>query len=315
MGDNLRSYMATVSHAELPLFERFNQVAGDDTLFDEVAREGFTELPADDVFMVAHQMIRDTPYGPRPYHELTYVMEGHAVARIGKQEVHLLPDSLLLAPPSCHHGLVATDTQAIVAVLCLRPELFSSGVFAELIAQDTTVARTMRSKEPHDYLVLSDTYGRILYRSFRALLKEYAHAGHSANLATKARVLLLLSQLSEIDTYSFYGLDQRMTEVVAYLREHCATASVASVARHFGYSETYFSQLVRRRCGVKARELIVAARLRKARELLLSTDLAVHDVASAVGYESYSHFNRVFRRVYSITPAAYRAFAARDVSG
>ena len=138
MGDNLRSYMATVSHAELPLFERFNQVAGDDTLFDEVAREGFTELPADDVFMVAHQMIRDTPYGPRPYHELTYVMEGHAVARIGKQEVHLLPDSLLLAPPSCHHGLVATDTQAIVAVLCLRPELFSSGVFAELIAQDTT---------------------------------------------------------------------------------------------------------------------------------------------------------------------------------
>ncbi|MBR1829284.1 MAG: helix-turn-helix domain-containing protein [Atopobiaceae bacterium] len=306
--------MKTTSYAELPLFERFNTVAGNDELFDEVVSSGFAELPADDVFMVAHRMLRDTPYGPRPYHELTYVMEGHALARIGKQEVHLLPDSLLLAPPSCHHGLVATDQEAIVVVLCLRPALFSSGVFQDFLAQDNPVARTMRSEGQGNYLVLSDTYGRILYRSVRTLLKEYAHAGHTASFSVKARSLLLLAQLSEIDTYSFYGLDQQMMEIVAYLREHCETASVASVAQRFGYSETYFSQLVHRRCGVRARELIVAARLRKARELLLSTDLAARDVAAAVGYTSYSHFNRIFRQVYHITPAAYRSFAARELA-
>ena len=314
MGDFLRFKMSSIPYEELPLFDRFNEVAGDDVLFDEVARGGFAELLADDVFMVAHHMLRDTPYGTRPYHELTYVMEGHAVARIGRQEVHLLPDSLLLAPPSCRHGLVATDSQAIVAVLCLRPALFVSGVFAEFLAQDTTVSRAMRSEQPHDYLVLSDTYGRILYRSFRTLLKEYAHAGHTASFSVKARVLLLLAQLSEIDTYSFYGLDQQMMEIVAFLHEHCATASVASLAQHFGYAETYFSQLVRRRCGVRARELIVAARLRKARELLLSTNLAIHDVATEVGYTSYSHFNRIFRQVYHITPAAYRSFVARELA-
>lgn len=303
-----------ILHAELPLFDHFNRAAEDDALFDELVGGDFPELPQDEVFMVAHKMVRDTPYGPRPYHELTYVLEGHAVARVGTQEVHLLPDSLLLAPPSCHHGLVAIDPEAIVVVLCLRPTLFDAGVFAEFLAQDATVARTLRSEGCHDYLVLSDTYGRILYRSFRALLKEYAHAGQAANLAVKARVLLLLAQLAEIETYSFYGLDRRMMEVVAYLHEHCATTSVASLARRFGYSETYFSQLVHRRCGVRARELIVAARLRKARELLLSTNLAAHDVAAAVGYESYSHFNRIFKQVYHITPAAYRAFAARELA-
>ena len=125
---------------------------------------------------------------------------------------------------------------------------------------------------------------------------------------------MLLAQLSEIDTYSFYGLDQRMMEVVAYVREHCASASVASLAAHFGYSETYFSQLVHKRCGVRARELIVAARLRRARELLLSSNLSVQDIANSVGYDSYSHFNRIFKQVYHITPAAYRAFAAREVN-
>ncbi len=305
--------MATISHAVLPHFERFNQVAQDDALFDELVSSGFAELPPDEVFMVAHKMVRDTPYGPRPYHELTYVLEGHVVARIGAQEVHLLPDSLLLVPPACCHKLVATDPEAIVVVLCLRPTLFASGVFAEFLSQDTAVAHAMRSEEADDYLVLSDTYGRILYRSFRTLLKEYAHAGNTASFSVKARVLLLLSQLTEIDTYSFYGLDQRMMEVVAYLREHCATVSVASLAAHFGYSETYFSQLVHRRCGARARELIVAARLRRARELLVTTDLFTQDVALAVGYESYSHFNRIFRKVFHITPAAYRTYAAREI--
>ena len=306
--------MTKASPAELPFFDRFNEVAADDTLFGEVLDgTALAELPTDDAFIVAHQMLRDTPYGPRPYHELTYVLKGHVVAHMDEQQVHLLEDSLLLATPACQHALLATDPNAIVVVLCLRPSLFAEGVFAEFLAKDTPVSRTMRGEEQGDYLVFSDTYGRILYRSVRSLLKEYAHAGHATNLSVKARILLLLAQLSEIDTYSFYGLDESMTEVIGYVREHCAEVSVSSLATRFGYSETYFSQLVHKRCGVRARELIVAARMRRARELLLTTDLPVSDLAAAVGYESYSHFNRIFKRVYRITPAAYRSFASREL--
>ena len=307
--------MPAVPHHELPRFDRFNEVAADDTLFDDVLSSvAHAELPSDDVFMVAHQMLRDTPYGPRDFYELTYVLRGHALARIGSKEVHLLEDSLLLATPTTEHGLVATDHDAIVVVLCLRPTLFEDGVFAEFLAQDTPAAHVMRGDDAPGFMVFSDTYGRILYRSVRTLLKEYAHAGQTANLAVKARVLLLLAQLSEIDTYSFYGLDQHMMELVAYVRDHCAEVSVASLAARAGYSETYFSQLVRERCGMRARELIVAARLRRARELLLTTEQPVSEVAASVGYESYSHFNRIFRQAYHITPAAYRAFAAREVA-
>ena len=308
--------MTPLNHLKLPFYDRFNEAATDDALFESVlGGAAIVGLPADDVFLVSHRMLRDTPYGPRDYYELTYVLEGHVVAHIGDRRIHLLEDSLFLATPTCEHGLQAVDPNAIVVVLCLRPALFASGVFANYLAHDNPVSRTLRGDGEHGYMVLSDTHGRILYRSMCTMIKEYDHAGHEANFSVMARTLLLLAQLSEIDTYSFYGLDQRMMEVVAYLREHCATVSVASLAAHFGFSETYFSQLVHRRCGVRARELIVAARLRRARELLITTDLSVQDVALAVGYESYSHFNRIFRKVYHITPAAYRAFAAREVVG
>ena len=314
MGDFLRYIVTTPHHHDLPFYERFNEVATDDALFDDVlSGTAIADLPADDVFLVSHRMLRDTPYGLRDYYELTYVLEGHVVARTGNQQIHLLEDSLFLATPSCEHGLQAVDPNAIVVVLCLRPALFTSGVFADYLADDNPVSNILRGDGRYEFMIFSDTYGRILYRSMRALLKEYGHAHHTANFSILARTLLLLAQLSEIDTYSFYGLDQSLTEVVAYVRKHCATVSVASLAAHFGYSETYFSQLMHKRCGVRARELIVAARLRRARELLLSTNLPVQDVASSVGYESYSHFNRIFKKVYHITPAAYRTFAAREV--
>ncbi|MDO4807271.1 MAG: hypothetical protein Q4A07_08485 [Coriobacteriales bacterium] len=38
---------------------------------------------------------------------------------------------------------------------------------------------------------------------------------------------------------------------------------------------------------------------------LMGRDVPPH----AVGYASYSHFNRIFRDTYAITPAAYRAYA------
>lgn len=299
---------------ELPFFDRFERVSADNELFEAVlSGETLEELPQDDVFIVSHSLVRDTPMGVRDHHELVYVLSGRATAIIGDRKTFLLKDSLLLATTACSFGLMASHEPTVVVVVGLRPHLFEEGVFAELAHEDTPVGRALSGTGGHDHLVLSDTHGRIIFRSMRALLKEYRHACQTASISVRARVLLLLAQLAEIETYSFYGMDQKMTEVLAYLREHCAETSVASLARHFGYSETYFSHLVHEQTGMRARDLIVAERLRRARELLATTDLSVEEVSEAVGYASYSHFNRIFRAAYHITPATWRNYVSREL--
>ena len=183
-----------------------------------------------------------------------------------------------------------------------------SGVFARFLASDNIVSQTMRGQSPHGYLVLSEPYGHALYRSIRALAREYARVECGASFAVWGCVLLLLAQLSEIESYSFYGIDRTMMEIVSYIREHCDTVSVAFLAQRYGYSEAYFSRLVRNRCGMGARQMIISARLDRAQELLRNTDLPVRDIASMVGYTSYSHFNRMFRKAHHMSPAAYRSF-------
>lgn len=300
---------------QLPLLEEFNAVAEDEELFSAVFDGESDDLPTDKLFIVSHGMSRSTPMHERDFFELVYVMSGRVKNVVGDSELFLLPDSLCLMLPGSPHALLTVDPDAIVVVLCLRPELFQEGVFHEFLQEETPLSRTMRDQEKHRHMVFSDAYGRILRRSMVTLLKEYHHAHRKPNYAVVARTLLLLAQLSEIETYSFYGVDGEMMEMLTYISEHPAEVSVASLARRFGYNETYFSHMVRKKVGLRVRELIVAARLRCARELLAEGELSVQAVADAVGYTSYSHFNRIFRQTFAITPAAYRAYVTGELAG
>lgn len=47
-------------------------------------------------------------------------------------------------------------------------------------------------------------------------------------------------------------------------------------------------------------------RLNKAKEMLLTTDLNIHEISSLVGYENVNHFINLFKKDTAVTPNAYR---------
>lgn len=49
------------------------------------------------------------------------------------------------------------------------------------------------------------------------------------------------------------------------------------------------------------------ARVEKAGQLLMQTDGTIAEIAYASGFESISHFNRVFKRVKGTTPTRFRS--------
>jgi len=55
------------------------------------------------------------------------------------------------------------------------------------------------------------------------------------------------------------------------------------------------------------RQWINRQRLEHAQMLLNNTDRQVSDVALACGFESVSHFIRIFRKAFGVTPRALRA--------
>jgi AraC-like DNA-binding protein len=68
----------------------------------------------------------------------------------------------------------------------------------------------------------------------------------------------------------------------------------------------YFSTLFRRLVGTSPMRYVARYRLDRARDLLLSTDLPLGEIARRTGFSEGPYLNRVFREAEGMTPGAYR---------
>ena len=57
---------------------------------------------------------------------------------------------------------------------------------------------------------------------------------------------------------------------------------------------------------VSPAQYIKETRLNKAKELLIATDWTIQDIAFSVGFESLSHFSRVFKQAMGQSPLDFR---------
>jgi len=96
------------------------------------------------------------------------------------------------------------------------------------------------------------------------------------------------------------GKSVEASEVV----EGCHT--IKEYARQLRYSPSYLSRKLAKTWQKAPGQALRMARLEKAASLLISTDLAVWEVASRVGYFSTSSFIRAFHGLFGTTPAMFR---------
>jgi transcriptional regulator GlxA family with amidase domain len=47
-------------------------------------------------------------------------------------------------------------------------------------------------------------------------------------------------------------------------------------------------------------------RIGEAKKLLVETDMKVHEISKAVGYEHEKHFMKTFKNITGLTPSQYR---------
>lgn len=83
--------------------------------------------------------------------------------------------------------------------------------------------------------------------------------------------------------------------------------TLESVAREVGLSPNYFSKLFQDSVGVGFREQLNRIRIEESKQLLLSTDYSLADIALAMGFVDQSYFCKVFKRIVGLTPGKFRA--------
>ncbi len=98
-----------------------------------------------------------------------------------------------------------------------------------------------------------------------------------------------------------------ITRAREYINAHYAEdLSLAAVAQAAHMSTFYFCKQFKKATGLSFTEYLSRVRVEKAKEQLLNPHMRVSEVAYEVGFQSLTHFNRVFKKLNGESPTTYR---------
>jgi len=99
-----------------------------------------------------------------------------------------------------------------------------------------------------------------------------------------------------------------ITRARQFIHEHQhEDLSLGQVSKAVHTSTFYFCKLFKKSTGINFTDYLSRVRIEKARQLLLNPNLRVSEIAYDVGFQSLTHFNRVFKRIVGQSPTQYRA--------
>lgn len=101
--------------------------------------------------------------------------------------------------------------------------------------------------------------------------------------------------------------DELMEEIQDYIEQNLSgELSVDAICKQFYISKNNLYRCFREKCQDTVNGYIINRRIRKAKELLMQTDLPVCSICGQVGIPNYTYFCRLFRKQVGVSPTEYR---------
>lgn len=262
--------------------------------------------------------------------EVHHILEGTLHLTIDEKEsVEAGPGSMLIVPPGRLQHLAASSNtlkNKSTFDVCVP-------VRDGLLVVDATdgKAPTLRiacgavMPDPHGSYGPLDTLARpvvenlsdlpVVFAAFGALLEEVAAPKEGTKALTgalmKACLVMLLRR--HLETSRIAGTapalfhDTRLSRAIAAILDRPASDhSVTSLAKEAGMSRSAFAREFKSALDLTPMEFVARVRLNVAHRLLQSTGIGVEGIAAAVGFNSRSHFSRLFRDRYGTAPSSFR---------
>jgi two-component system response regulator YesN len=106
-----------------------------------------------------------------------------------------------------------------------------------------------------------------------------------------------------------------MDGIAAYIEEkYMKDLTLDKIARMACMNRFKFCRVFKERIGKTFTSYLNSIRVKKASELLKTTNLAIMEIAFFVGYRSFSQFERIFKKVYALSPKDYRRNTLNNIN-
>ena len=242
-------------------------------------------------------------YGGERYYfikDKTYHVESGSLVLINKGDIHSTSNF-------AHHGY---DRVLIN---------FKDEFIKELLAA-AYPSNPLECFENSNHTIVLNPKEKVFIESlFESMLSHYDPETVTDNTYLKFSLMQLLlfidntrrHPVSEISSYA-NSTHKTISEITSYINNHYReNITLDSISNMFYLSPCYFSRTFKKVCGMPFSEYLNNVRVKEARKLLNNTDMSVTTVATAVGFGSNAHFDRVFKRLTGMSPLSFKK-ASKD---
>ena len=137
--------------------------------------------------------------------------------------------------------------------------------------------------------------------------KKYWGVGIDADIikASIAALEVAVNKIEEIKNKDECK-DERLLQITNYIYANYRTVTLDDPSEEFFLSKPYLSKYIKEKSGMTFGDILKKVRMKKARAMLKSSNATVESIAESVGYQNVEHFNRVFKKMYNMTPVQFR---------
>jgi AraC-like DNA-binding protein/mannose-6-phosphate isomerase-like protein (cupin superfamily) len=243
--------------------------------------------------------------------ELVYTLSGRGIHTVDGKEYHVKSGDMLIINYHCRHTVCPIDALTYVDIM-LKPEYVNEtlkdtdDIF--LLLQLSDYSDLANSIVKDNLLICFDGNEKqrvelLLDWTFEEQ-REHRPAGKLVIRSALSMLLSLVFRKMSEQQRATAMIDDRL---LAYMERNCGEKLLINeIASLCGYSTEHFSRLFKKHTGRSPVEYISGCRIKKAKNLLLNTDMPIESIISECGFSNRTAFFKKFYAFEGITPLRYR---------
>lgn len=267
------------------------------------------------------------------FYEFLFVLEGTVYQNIENKR-HCYPEgSCCVLNKNVSHTEEYGDSDFRIAFLDIRESLLkvvlqdlSLDLFANLSSKpESRLLRFLRTnledndsyhKNYIDFILKKGATdaARIVHQIFERITLETLEPTPDSSLAIKTDIVRFLQLLEnqkyfhtddiQIGTPAENSIFERITFL---MQQTNGRIRRKDLEKKLHYTGDYLNKITRKYTGLSLFDYSMTFCMRKAADLLRTTDRSISDIAQESGFTNRNHFYNIFQKIYRTTPAEYRS--------
>ncbi|NLM25819.1 MAG: AraC family transcriptional regulator [Firmicutes bacterium] len=242
-------------------------------------------------------------------YEVYYLFSGERYYFIDNRTYHVKPGNLVLIDKHTIHRTTGTFNDGYERALFYFNENFERQINDRF---PSLKLFAVFHKDMH-VIELTDSQRAYLEKLTYTIADEciQRQEGYQAYLeALFIQLLVYINRMSESKNLIAPKLNvgnSKINEIISFINEnYMHKLTLTDITDSFFISMSYFTKTFKEATGFTFVEYLNNLRIKHAQYMLRKTDLQVSEIAVKVGFDSVTHFGRVFKSLTGVSPLRYR---------